>query len=80
MLVLKCFLKSKNLNETYRGGVGSFLLTILVVSHMQRQYKKYGKADEVDLGKHLIDFFELYGKLFDFREEGISITSGCFKR
>ncbi len=34
LLVLKCFLKSRQLNETYHGGVSSFLLTILVVSHL----------------------------------------------
>ena len=39
ILVLKAFLKSRNLNETYHGGVGSFLLTMLVTSYLQRQYK-----------------------------------------
>ena len=33
LLVLKTFLKSRNLNEPYHGGVGSFLLTMLVVSY-----------------------------------------------
>lgn len=28
----------------------------------------------------MIDFFELYGRLFNYREEGISITTGCFKK
>lgn len=36
LLVLKCFLKSRQLNETYHGGVASYLLTMLVVSHLQR--------------------------------------------
>lgn len=39
ILVLKAFLKSRSLNETYHGGVGSFLLTMLVTSYLQRQYK-----------------------------------------
>ena len=39
LLVLKCFLKSRQLNETYHGGVSSFLLTMLVTSYLQRQYK-----------------------------------------
>lgn len=34
LLVLKCFLKSRNLNEPYYGGVGSFLLTMLVTSYL----------------------------------------------
>jgi non-canonical poly(A) RNA polymerase PAPD5/7 len=80
LLVLKCFLKSRQLNETYHGGVSSFLLTMLVVSHLQRQYKRFGKHVEVDLGKHLIDFFELYGTLFNYEDVGISIRSGYFPK
>lgn len=34
LLVLKCFLKSRQLNETYHGGVSSFLLTMMVTSHL----------------------------------------------
>ena len=34
ILVLKAFLKSRQLNETFTGGVGSFLLTILVTSYL----------------------------------------------
>ena len=77
LLVLKCFLKSRQLNETYHGGVASYLLTMLVVSHLQRQYRRYGNQD-VDLGKHLLDFFELYGTLFNYEDVGISIRSGYF--
>lgn len=36
ILVLKTFLKGRNLNETYHGGIGSFLLTMLVTSYLQR--------------------------------------------
>lgn len=34
ILILKAFLKSRELNETYHGGVGSFLLTMLVTSFL----------------------------------------------
>ena len=34
LLVLKCFLRSRQLNETYHGGISSFLLTMLVTSHL----------------------------------------------
>jgi non-canonical poly(A) RNA polymerase PAPD5/7 len=30
----------------------------------------------MDLGKHLIDFFELYGTLFNYEDVGISIRKG----
>jgi non-canonical poly(A) RNA polymerase PAPD5/7 len=32
----------------------------------------------VELGKHLIDFFELYGTLFNYDDVGISIRTGYF--
>ena len=70
--MLKAFLKSRELNETYSGGVGSFLLTMLVTSYLQRKYKE-GGTDKMDLGRHLISFFELYGQLFNYDNVGISI-------
>lgn len=53
---------------------------MLVVSHLQRQYKRFGKNVEVDLGKHLVDFFELYGTLFNYEDVGISIKTGYFTK
>ena len=75
LLVIKSFLKSRQLNETYHGGVSSFLLTMLVTAHLQRQYAN-GRTDDYDLGKHLVDFFEMYGTLFNYEELGISIRNG----
>lgn len=75
LLVLKCFLKSRQLNETYHGGVSSFLLTMLITFYLQRQYAK-GGTENIDLGKHLIDFFEMYGTQFNYEDLGISIRKG----
>lgn len=72
ILILKAFLKSRELNETYHGGVGSFLLTMLVTSYLQRQYKLQG-TDKKNLGVHLIEFFKLYGQTFNYDDVGISI-------
>lgn len=72
ILILKSFLKSRQLNETYHGGVGSFLLTMLVTSYLQREYKK-GGTDKIDLGRHLVQFFDLYGQTFNYENVGISI-------
>lgn len=36
LFVLKQFLKSRQLHETYTGGVSSYLLTIMIVSFLQR--------------------------------------------
>lgn len=77
LFILKCFLKSRQLNEPYHGGVGSFLLTMLITAYLQRKYK-VGRTDKCDLGKHLIDFFELYGTNFNYEYVGISIRKGGF--
>lgn len=77
ILVLKAFLKSRQLNETYHGGVGSFLLTMLVTSYLQRQYKQ-GNTDKIDLGRHLLEFFHLYGMVFNYDQVGISIRKEGF--
>lgn len=77
MILLKCFLKSRNLNETYSGGVGSFLLTMMVVSYLQQKYKD-GNTERIDLGKHLMDFLFLYGVQFNYEEVGISVRKGGF--
>eukprot|EP00347_Sterkiella_histriomuscorum_P022131 403331574 len=77
MMVLKCFLKSRQLNEPYSGGVGSFLLTMMVTSFLQRQYK-LGNTNNLDLGKQLLDFFKLYGTEFNYQHVGISIRDGGF--
>lgn len=79
LLVLKCFLKSRQLNEPYHGGVGSFLLTMITTSYLQRRYKSGdGATEKIDLGRHLIDFFEFYGTKFNYEEVGLSIREEGF--
>ena len=46
-----------------------------MTSYLQRCYKK-GNTENVDLGKHLIDFFELYGTQFNYEDIGLSIRKG----
>jgi non-canonical poly(A) RNA polymerase PAPD5/7 len=54
------------------------LLTMLVTSYLQRRYREAG-TDKVDLGKQLIDFFHLYGVMFNYDQVGISIRKdGCY--
>ena len=79
MVVLKCFLKSRQLNESYHGGVSSFVLTMMTCSYLQRKYKNGGgQTEKIDLGKHLIDFFEFYGVQFNYEDVGISIREEGF--
>jgi len=54
-----------------------FLLTMMITSYLQRKYKK-GETEKTDLGRHLIDFFDLYGKRFNYDDVAISIRKGGF--
>jgi non-canonical poly(A) RNA polymerase PAPD5/7 len=74
--VIKYFLKQRGLNDTYSGGVGSFLLFCLVISSIQhhpahRQDRKY--YSRYTLAHYLVSFLKLYGEDFSYEVVGISI-------
>ena len=76
ILIVKYFLHQRDLDEPYRGGVGSFAVTLLVLSFLQhhpiyttqcRQRAQYG------LGRLLIDFFRFYSLTFNAHRVQISL-------
>ena len=77
ILVLKAFLKTRGLNETYHGGLSSYLITLLVISYLQ-EISKYEMKRKLLLSEHLMNFFDLYGTKFNYRELGLSIRKGGF--
>ena len=77
VLMIKLFLQQRGLNEVFTGGIGSFSLTLLVVSFLQlhpRLQHRQIKAEE-NLGILLIDFLELYGRHFNYPKTGISLKN-----
>ncbi|CAM9570357.1 unnamed protein product [Lampetra planeri] len=76
VLVLKQFLLQRDLNEPYTGGVSSYLLVMLVVSFLQLHADIDGRSGDGDLGMLLIEFFELYGRNFNYLKAGIRIKDG----
>jgi len=82
ILVLKCMLKQRDLNETYTGGLGSFLLFCLVLTFLREFRRKYLTTDKADLLKtvllseYLMKFFEFYGLNFDINAKTIIMTDG----
>eukprot|EP00474_Spongospora_subterranea_P008660 CRZ09118.1 hypothetical protein [Spongospora subterranea] len=81
-LFLKYFLQFREMNETYSGGIGSFLLQMMIVSHLQLH--PFGSSKRLsspanknlNLGALLLSFFELYGKVFNYAVVGISVRNG----
>ncbi|KAF9350467.1 hypothetical protein BGX26_011356 [Mortierella sp. AD094] len=77
-ILVKHFLKVKRNNEPFHGGVGSFLTVIMVLSFLQMHPKVQGRwiDPEENLGVLLIEFFELYGLNFNYRDVGLTVADG----
>ncbi|KAG7092965.1 hypothetical protein E1B28_009266 [Marasmius oreades] len=78
VLVAKMFLAQRGMNEVYTGGLGSYSIVCLVISFLQMHPKiRRGEIDpDKNLGVLLVEFFELYGKFFNYQNTGISIRDG----
>lgn len=77
VLVLKCFLLQRKLNEVFTGGIGSYCLILVVMSHLQMYGSNFRHPVEQkpSLGTLLIDLFHLYGKLFNYTNVGLAPKS-----
>lgn len=79
--VLKYFLAARGLNEPYSGGVGSFMLQLLIVAflqHRERDAVNFQRPSVYNLGSLLLEFFELYGLEFNYYTTGISVRHDGF--
>ncbi|KAL1007467.1 hypothetical protein UPYG_G00087200 [Umbra pygmaea] len=76
VLVLKQFLLQRDLNEVFTGGIGSYSLFLMAVSFMQLHYREDACSPNANLGVLLIEFFELYGRHFNYSKTGIRIKDG----
>ena len=76
VLVLKFFLSQRGLNETFTGGVGSYMLQLMVVSFLQQRHRTdraTGLVSPQNLGSLLLEFFELYGRDLNYTTTAISV-------
>ncbi|XP_069460868.1 terminal nucleotidyltransferase 4B isoform X2 [Ambystoma mexicanum] len=76
VLVLKQFLLQRELNEVFTGGIGSYSLFLMVVSFLQLHSRDDACSPDANYGVLLIEFFELYGKHFNYLRTGIQIKDG----
>ena len=79
--VLKYFMESRGLNEPYSGGVGSFMLQLMIVSflqHRERDGYNFRRPSLYNLGCLLVEFFELYGLDFNYVTTGLSVRHDGF--
>ncbi|MGK3735835.1 MAG: non-canonical poly(A) RNA polymerase PAPD5/7 [Bacillariaceae sp.] len=79
--VLKQFLASRGLNQPYSGGVGSFLLQMMILAflqHRERDAFNNRRPSIYNLGALLVEFFEFYSTDFNFILTGISVRFDGF--
>ena len=82
ILLLKLILRQRKLNNTYTGGIGSFLLFCMLLAFV-RHYKsglvqRHGVQvlESLTLGDFLLNFLKFYGKEFNYNQEEIFLTGG----
>lgn len=74
VLVLKQFLLERDLNEVFTGGISSYSLILMCISFLQLHPRP--ASTHSNLGVLLIEFFELYGRKFNYMQTGIRIQEG----
>ncbi|XP_034267689.1 terminal nucleotidyltransferase 4A isoform X3 [Pantherophis guttatus] len=76
ILVLKQFLLQRDLNEVFTGGISSYSLILMAISFLQLHPRIDARRFDENLGMLLIEFFELYGRNFNYLKTGIRIKNG----
>ena len=73
VLIIKQFLYQRNLNEVNSGGINAYCLILLVVSFLQHHPRIRADSEDANLGVLLTEFFELYGRNFNYQKVGIRV-------
>lgn len=77
IFVMKIYLRQRNLNQTFTGGVGSFLLFCLILAFLRDYKKKILEKNGLEelktilLSEYLLKFLEFYSLLFDTSKKRI---------
>ncbi|XP_072535068.1 terminal nucleotidyltransferase 4A-like [Salminus brasiliensis] len=76
IFVLKQFLLQRDLNEVFTGGISSYCLILMAISFLQLHPRIDCRGSNINLGILLIEFFELYGRNFNYLKTGIRVKNG----
>nr|XP_014294346.1 non-canonical poly(A) RNA polymerase PAPD5-like isoform X1 [Halyomorpha halys] len=76
VLILKQFLLQRDLNEVFHGGISSYSLILMTVSFLQLHPRPDVNCVDANLGVLLIEFFELYGRKFNYIVTAIRTKKG----
>lgn len=79
LYVIKYFLRQRSLNESYRGGISSFIIFNLVYVYFTYFNQTTAIPKEnITLSHILCGFLEFFTKSFNYEEVGISIRDGGY--
>nr|XP_020452471.1 non-canonical poly(A) RNA polymerase PAPD7-like isoform X2 [Monopterus albus] len=70
------FLLQRDLNEVFTGGISSYSLILMAISFLQLHPRIDTRRANINLGILLIEFFELYGRDFNYMKTGIRVKNG----
>ncbi|RNA19943.1 PAP-associated domain-containing [Brachionus plicatilis] len=76
VMVLKQFLIQRDYNEVWTGGIGSYSLILMTVSFLQLHPRIDARALGANLAVLLIEFFEFYGRCFNYMKTAIRVHNG----
>ena len=71
--VLKYFLRQRGLNDTYSGGVGSFMLFCTVVAGLQEHRRTSSRLKQYTLGHYFVHYLRFFGVEIDIATTGLEI-------
>lgn len=76
IMATKLLLNQRGMSEVFSGGLGSYSVICMVISHIQLHPKlQSGEIDPAyNLGVLFLELLELYGKNFGYDEVGISVS------
>ena len=58
----------RDMNEVWTGGISSYGLILMTVSFLQNHKRQEGRNKGINMGVLLIEFFELYGRKFNYEK------------
>ncbi|PHJ16851.1 dna-directed dna polymerase [Cystoisospora suis] len=75
VLLNKAALREWGLNEPFRGGVGSYLLFVMVLNFLQVNHRLYDRENhcQYSIGHALVEFLHYYGVAFNYSATGLSV-------
>ncbi|KAI5636208.1 cid1 family poly A polymerase domain-containing protein [Phthorimaea operculella] len=76
VMVLKQFLLQRDLNEVFTGGISSYSLILMCISFLQLHPRPERLRQPQNLGVLLVEFFELYGRKFNYVKTAIRVKNG----